>query len=130
MSLLQTIKALFTPAPRMQPAAGFARLRAGQALLVDVREPGEWAGGVARSATLLPLSDLTGRRTRWKDFLAGVGERELFLYCASGGRSGLAARLLAGEGFKAANAGGLGDWAAAGWAVEPPPMNLHPQHNP
>ena len=123
MSLLKTLRSMFTPAPRVQPAACFARLRTGQALLVDVRESHEWAGGVARSAALLPLSDLTGPRARWKEFLATAGGRELLIYCASGGRSGIAASLLASEGFRAANAGGLGDLAAAGWAIEPPPAS-------
>jgi rhodanese-related sulfurtransferase len=118
MSFLQTLKALFTPAPRTTAAEGIARLRSGKALLVDVREPGEWAGGVARSATLLPLSDLTGARLRWKAFLAEVADRELLLYCASGARSRMAANLLAAEGFRAANAGGLTDWVQAGWIIE------------
>jgi rhodanese-related sulfurtransferase len=120
MSLLHNLKAIFTPAPRANPANCMARLSTGQAVLVDVREPDEWRRGVARGAMLLPLSDLTGARTQWKKFLADIGERELLLYCASGARSGMAARLLANEGVLATNAGGLGDWSAAGWPVENP----------
>ena len=120
MSLLKNLKALFTPAPRQDPAACMARLRAGQAILVDVREPGEWTGGVAERAQLLPLSDLTGARTKWKAFLAGLGGREVMVYCASGMRSGTAARLLANEGYRATNTGGLGDWANAGWKIVKP----------
>jgi rhodanese-related sulfurtransferase len=119
MSLFNHLKALFTPAPRANPADCIARLKSGQALLVDVREPNEWAGGVARSAALLPLSDLTGARKQWKKFLAGLADRELLLYCASGARSRLAANILAAEGIRAVNAGGLDEWAAAGWAIEP-----------
>lgn len=118
MSLFKNLKAMFTPAPRANPAECIARVRAGTALLVDVREPGEWAGGVARSAALLPLSDLTGARAQWKKFLADLGDRELLLYCASGARSRMAASLLAAEGFRAANAGGLAEWAAAGWTID------------
>jgi rhodanese-related sulfurtransferase len=96
------------------------RVRSGDALLVDVREPGEWTQGVAENAVLLPLTDLTGGRTHWKQFLADATGREVFLYCAAGGRSGIAARILAHEGFRAANTGALNDWAAAGWPIVEP----------
>ena len=120
MSLFSTLKSLFTPAPRRSPADAAARIRAGSAVLVDVREPAEWIAGVAESATLLPLSDLQGARTRWQPFLAGLAGREIVVYCASGMRSGLAARVLAGEGHRASNAGGLRDLANTGWPIVSP----------
>jgi rhodanese-related sulfurtransferase len=92
----------------------------GEAILVDVREPAEWATGVAKSARLLPLSDLTGRRTQWNKFLADAPGREILLYRAVGGRAGIAARILGAEGLRAANTGGLKDWIAAGWPVSKP----------
>ena len=113
-------KAMFTSAPRLTPADCSARVRGGEALLVDVREPGEWTAGVAHSAKLLPLSDLTGGRAQWKQFLADAKGREILLYCVSGGRSGIAARILVAEGVAAANTGGLADWRAAGWSVVKP----------
>ena len=92
-----------------------SRVAAGTAVLVDVREPGEWAdGGVAEPANLLSLSDLRGDRTGWKSFLAENKDKELILYCRSGNRSGIAARILTKEGFNVANAGGFRDWVAAG----------------
>jgi len=117
MNLLKMFKAMFTSAPRLSPRDCVQRVRNGEALLVDVREPGEWTDGIAQSAQLLPLSDLTGARTQWKPFLADANGREILLYCASGGRSGMAARLLVAEGVRAANTGGLGDWLDAGWPV-------------
>jgi rhodanese-related sulfurtransferase len=120
MNLLKMLKSMFTSAPRFSPAECAHRIRSGEALLVDVREPGEWAGGVADRAALLPLSDLTGARVQWKKFLAETGDREVLLYCASGGRSGMAARILVAEGVRAANTGGLADWLAAGWPVAKP----------
>jgi len=120
MNLLKTMKALFTSAPRLAPADCCARVRAGEALLVDVREADEWHQGVAQHARLLPLSDLTGDRAQWRTFLAEAKNREILLYCASGGRSGLAARVLTQEGFRTANTGGLSDWAAAAWPVVRP----------
>lgn len=117
MNPLKMMKAMFTSAPRLDPSECAARIRSGQALLVDVREPAEWATGVAQSAQLLPLSDLTGSRAEWKKFLAQAEGHELLLYCASGGRSGMAARILVAEGIQAANTGGLSDWLDAGWPM-------------
>lgn len=114
-------QALFLRAPRATPADAAARIRAGEAVLVDVREPREWAGGVAESAVLLPMSDFNGERTLWREFLAQAAGREVLVYCASGGRSAIVARLLVSEGVRAANAGGIGEWAAAGWPIVAPP---------
>jgi rhodanese-related sulfurtransferase len=120
MSLLNSFFSLISPSAsgvrRVQPAEAAQLVRDGKALLVDVREPAEWSGGVAQPAALLPLSDLVGTRSRWKPFLVGVGEREIVLYC----RSGDAASVLAKEGFRTANAGGFSDWKAAGLPVGKP----------
>ncbi len=120
MNLFKMIKAMFTSAPRAAPPACVGRIRSGAAILIDVREPSEWAGGVAQSAALLSLTDLTGARTQWTPFLSTHRERELFVYCRSGGRSAIAARILAAEGFRATNVGSLSDWSATAWPVVPP----------
>jgi rhodanese-related sulfurtransferase len=114
------LKAMFTTAPRYAASDCLDRVRSGAAVLIDVREPSEWAAGVAERAVLLPLTDLTGGRALWKPFLAAHAGRELLCYCAAGGRSAIAARALAAEGFNAANAGSLGEWSAASWPVVPP----------
>ena len=124
MNILNLLKSMLTPASRLAPSECSSRVRSGEALLIDVREPGEWESGVAQSARLLSLSDLSGKRVQWGPFLAGSGGCELFLYCAVGGRAGVAARILCGEGFRAHNTGGLKDWAASGWPV------VKPQGNP
>lgn len=120
MSLLQVFQSLFTSAPRLAPAAAGPRVRAGGAILIDVREPREWAGGVAQGAALLPLSDLTGGRVRWRPFLEANAGKELLVYCAAGGRSTIAARILVREGRAAFNAGSLSEWSAAGWPLVRP----------
>ena len=94
------------------------RVAGGQAVLVDVREPGEWAStGVAAPAVLLSLSDLQGSRAHWKLFLEENRGKELILYCRSGNRSGIAARILTKEGWSTVNAGAFNDWSAAGLPV-------------
>lgn len=120
MSLLQVFQSLFTSAPRLLPADAGPRVRSGAAVVVDVREPREWTGGVAQGAALLPLSDLTGSRTKWQPFLEANAGKELLVYCAAGGRSGIAARILVREGRNAFNTGSLSDWAASRWPIVTP----------
>jgi rhodanese-related sulfurtransferase len=120
MNPFKFLKSLFTPAPRFRPWECAPRVLAAKAVLIDVREPGEWRSGVAEGAVLLPLSDLGGSRELWRPFLEKNSGRELLCYCAAGGRSAIAARTLVAEGFSAANAGSLGDWRESGWRVVPP----------
>ncbi len=111
------IRMLFLARPGIDLAAAKTALEAGSAVLVDIREPGEWAGGVAREAALLPLSDLRGPRKQWRAFLAKNSGKQLLLYCQSGSRSGMAAAQLRGEGFDCVNAGSLRAWDRAGWPI-------------
>jgi rhodanese-related sulfurtransferase len=124
MNFLSPFTSLFPPPAsggrRVEPGDAACLVREKKAVLVDVREPAEWAGGVAAPAALLPFSDLTGSRRQWQPFLEQVGGREIILYCQSGARCGLAARILAAEGFKAANAGSLQAWQRAGLPVNKP----------
>ena len=107
--------------PVIAPAEAAKRVADDKAVLIDVREPDEWSQtGVAAPAALLPLSDLKGDRKQWKGFLEKNSGKELVLYCRSGHRAGSAAKLLAKEGFRTANAGGFSDWKAAGLPVRKP----------
>ena len=121
--LLAVIIALFAvqrllAGETIKPSDAAQRVASGQAVLIDVREPSEWAAtGVAEPAALLTLGDLQGARTQWKPFLEKNHGKELILYCRSGHRAGVAAKLLAKEGWTTANAGGLKDWTAAGLPV-------------
>ncbi len=104
----------------LPPAEAAERVAAGTAILIDVREPSEWADtGVAAPAVLLPLSDLRGARAQWKPFLEKAAGKELIVYCRSGQRSAAAAKILQAEGRTVANAGGFKHWQAAGLPVRP-----------
>ena len=86
---------------------------AGQALVVDVREPWEYAGGHVPGARPVPLAAVPAR----------IGDlpsdRPVYLVCAVGGRSGQAAAYLARLGLDAVNVeGGTDEWVAAGYPVE------------
>lgn len=96
--------------PDLDPESAVALLEHGAAVLLDVREPGEWAAGHAPHAEHLPLGDLN-RNT-------APGGRTVITVCRSGNRSGKAADLLADGGVPVHNlAGGMAAWAAAGLPV-------------
>lgn len=92
------------------------RLRGDGALVLDVREPSEWASGVVGGATLISLGDLPSR----------LGElprdRDIVVVCRSGNRSAQGRDILIGAGFGSVTsmAGGMTDWIAAGLPVTAP----------
>ena len=91
-----------------QDAAG---LRETGAVLLDVREPDEWAAGHAPNAIHVPLAEVETTAARF----AG---REVLAVCRSGSRSAKAAETLAQAGIGVRNvAGGMTAWAAAGLPV-------------
>jgi rhodanese-related sulfurtransferase len=92
--------------------------RAGQAVIVDVREPDEHASERIDGARLVPLSGFQAERLR------GVGNKRIVLHCRGGKRSGDAMRMsagLQGEGYEVFSlAGGIEGWKAAGLEVVRP----------
>jgi len=113
-------RSLWLARPTIAPTAARDAVKAGTAMLVDVRESGEWSSGVAQSAALLALSDLRGSRKKWEPFLKTHRDKQLILYCLSGTRSGMAASLLRKQGYQAVNLGGLSRWIAAGLPLGKP----------
>lgn len=79
------------------------------AMVIDVREPDEYAGGHVSGAHLLPLGDLPARMQELPR------DQTLYLVCQSGGRSMKAADLLAAAGHDVRSvAGGTSAWTEAG----------------
>ena len=102
-------------ATKMTPADAAKLVAEGKAVLVDCREPAEWAdSGVAKPAALLPKSDFDGEQKKWKEFLAANRGKQVLVYCRSGGRAGAVAAALNKQGVTASSVGGLKDWTAAG----------------
>ena len=64
------------------------------AFLVDVREPGEFAGGTAKGAVNIPLGRLAAEINRFK------GKENIVVFCRSGNRSGQAKLILEQKGIK------------------------------
>jgi rhodanese-related sulfurtransferase len=87
--------------------AGWERLAETDALIVDVREPEEFAAGHIPRAINLPLSELRDRHAELPR------DREVWLCCGVGQRAYYATRFLAQHGFRARNlSGGYATWRA------------------
>jgi rhodanese-related sulfurtransferase len=86
------------------------------AVLLDVRETAELAGGKLPNALHIPLSQLNTRAGE----LAKLTSRPLVVYCARGNRSRTAGNLLAKQGFADIYSlhGGLKAWKDAGLPLE------------
>jgi rhodanese-related sulfurtransferase len=84
------------------------------ALVVDVRDPGEYGAGHILGAKNVPLSRLDDGE------LAKRKERPVIVYCDSGERAGKALSALKKQGFaRVVNlSGGIGAWQQAGLPVE------------
>jgi len=87
-------------------------------LVVDVREPDEFAALRLNGVALMPMSQF---QQRWEDL---PRDRPLLIMCASGGRSAAATAHLVRNGFTdVANvAGGITAWEKAGLPVRRGPV--------
>ncbi|MDF3820720.1 rhodanese-like domain-containing protein [Leptospira sp. 96542] len=75
------------------------------ALVVDVRTKAEFNSGHFPGAVNIPINEVQNQLGKFGD-----KNRPIVLYCASGGRSGMALSQLQSEGFTdVTNAGGLSD---------------------
>lgn len=103
---------------RIVPAAQVRQwLESGEAVLVDVREPNEFAAERIPGSVNLPLSVFDPAR------LPPVPEgKKLVLHCRSGSRCGMAAARLVASGHTGEInrlEGGLFGWKAAGGPTQP-----------
>lgn len=85
------------------------------ALLLDVRQPEEYAAIHAPDAKLIPLGELSSRLPE----IAAYKDKPIVVMCRSGRRSAKAVELLkeAGYGNVSNLAGGIQDWEKDGLAV-------------
>ena len=88
------------------------------ALLIDIRTPGEIANGHIPNASFI---DFNGGKFE-EEIGALDKEQPIFLYCASGGRSGRALKMMKKLGFKEIYDldGGMRDWTSEGMEVVKP----------
>ncbi len=88
----------------VSPARAAAMLKNG-AVVVDVRNPGEFSGGNVTGAINIPLSELSAAAAQ----KLPDKSRPILVHCLSGGRSALAQRTLKRLGYQqVANLGSFG----------------------
>ena len=89
------------------------------ALVVDVREPGEYGAGHILGAKNVPLAQIDSRIQSGHE-LGKRKDKPVILYCDSGDRASKAVAALKKQGFsRVANlSGGLPAWQQAGLPVE------------
>jgi rhodanese-related sulfurtransferase len=93
----------------------YDRARAGEAVLLDVRQADEYSAGHAPGSTRHPLTAITAGA----DLPEAAAGRPLLAICRSGNRSQRAADLLAARGAAVLNvSGGMSAWAAAQLPVQ------------
>ncbi|MFJ5879768.1 rhodanese-like domain-containing protein [Streptomyces sp. NPDC093088] len=97
---------------------GEARTRLHELTVIDVRTPGEYAGGHLPGALNIPLDQI---QRALPDIRDAADRGDVLVVCASGARSENACRTLAGHGITATTlSGGTGAWAAGGHDLHKP----------
>ena len=116
-SVKQMIEAANAAVPKINSDEAAAMIKAGNTLVVDVRDApevaasGKIAGAVNVSRGMLEFRADPELPSHDKAF---DKSKSVILYCASGGRSALAGKLLKDLGYeKVYNLGGFKDWTGA-----------------
>ncbi len=100
------------PYVRISSQEAYDMVQKGESVVVDVRNPDEWAAGHVEGALWIPVDDIIPR------FDELPGEGNLLFICEVGARSGLAAEYAAAMGAETTRLynveDGTGSWISAG----------------
>ena len=123
-SVKQMMEAANAVVPKITPAEAREMIAKGNTLVVDVRDApeleksGKIAGAVHHSRGMLEFRADPDSPYYDKNF---AKDKTIIVYCASGGRSALAGKVLKDMGYtQVYNMGAFKDWAESGGAVEKP----------
>ena len=123
-SVKQLLEAANAVVPKVTPAQAREMMAKGNTLVVDVRDApeleksGKVAGAVHHSRGMLEFRADPESPYYDKSF---ARDKTIIVYCASGGRSALAGKVLKDMGYgQVYNMGAFKDWAESGGAVEKP----------
>jgi rhodanese-related sulfurtransferase len=121
-SVKQMLEIANAAVPKVTPAQAKEMIANGNTLVVDVRDgtevaqTGKVAGSVHVSRGMLEFRADPDLPSHDKNF---AREKNVILYCGSGGRAALAGKMLKDLGYdKVFNMGGFKDWADSGGAVD------------
>lgn len=123
----ELVREAIAVAGEVTPAELAAQLERGQVVLIDCREPEEFARGVIPGASLVPRGSIESAVAR-----AGLpADSAIVIYCTSGARSALAARTLHDMGFGSATslAGGIQRWMMEGHEIDADSSSLTREQN-
>lgn len=84
------------PFTRITVAEAKEKLDRGEAVMVDVREPGEYVEVHAKGVRLVPVNTVLNEIAQIREF---AGEKDVLFICKSGQRSALAAEFAAAGGL-------------------------------
>jgi rhodanese-related sulfurtransferase len=118
----QMLEAANSVVPRITPAQAQKMIAEGNTLVVDVRDTpeveqsGKVAGAVHVSRGMLEFRADPESPSHNKEF---AKDKNVVLYCASGGRAALSGKLLKDMGYEHVyNLGAFKDWAESGGAID------------
>jgi rhodanese-related sulfurtransferase len=123
-SVKQMMQAANAAVPKITPAQAREMIAKGNTLVLDVRDApeleksGKIAGALHHSRGMLEFRADPESPYYDKNF---AKDKTIILYCASGGRSALAGKVLKDMGYSQVyNVGAFKDWADNGGAIEKP----------
>jgi rhodanese-related sulfurtransferase len=123
-SVKQLMEAANAAVPKITPAQAREMIAKGNTLVVDVRDApeleksGKVAGAVHHSRGMLEFRADPDSPYYDKNF---AKDKVIIVYCASGGRSALAGKVLKDMGYgEVYNMGAFKDWADNGGVIEKP----------
>ena len=126
ISVKQMLEAANAAVPKITPAEAKEMIGKGNVLVLDVRDApeieksGKIHGAVNVSRGMLEFRADPDSPYHDKAF---AKDKPVILYCASGGRSALAGKVLKDMGYSHVyNVGGFKDWVDAGGTIEKPVM--------
>ena len=121
-TIKQMLDAANAVVPRITPAQARKMIAEGNTLVVDVRDTpeveqsGKVAGAVHVSRGMLEFRADPESPNHNKDF---TKDKNVVLYCGSGGRAALSGKLLKDMGYERVyNLGAFKDWAESGGAID------------
>jgi rhodanese-related sulfurtransferase len=124
INVKQMMEAANAAVPRVTPAQAREMIAKGKVLVVDVRDApeveksGKVAGALHVSRGMLEFRADPESPFYDKNF---AKDKAVILYCASGGRSALAGKVLKDMGYaQVYNLGAFKDWAEGGGAIDKP----------
>jgi phage shock protein E len=84
-------------------------------VILDVRNPGEFADGHIEGALNIPVTELEQRGQELKDYY------KIYIHCKAGGRANMAYEALRAQGYQnlvCLSKGGMDSWAEKGYPVK------------